>query len=101
MNIDMDNEKVFEVVKKIPKGRITTYKLIGEFLGIHPRAVGRILHFNKNPIIIPCHRVVKSNGDIGGYIYGVEKKKELLKKEGIDLKNILNYLWNPKEICKD
>ena len=88
------NEKVLELTKKIPKGRVTTYKLIAEKLKTHAyRAVGTALHKNKKPIIIPCHRVVNSDGFVGGYGKGIKKKIELLKREGINIKNkkIINF----------
>ena len=81
-------EKVLELTKKIPKGRVTTYKIIAEKLKTRAyRAVGTALHNNKKPITIPCHRVVNSNGFLGGYAKGIKKKIELLKKEGIKIKN--------------
>lgn len=97
-------DNVLGLVKKIPRGKVTTYKEIGKALGgkgqIY-RAVGRALHDNKygawesngesscqrQQIIIPCHRVVCSYGTIGGYSRGIKKKIELLKKEGIEIKN--------------
>ena len=82
--------KVLSLVKKIPKGRVTTYKMIGKALGKKGqayRAVGRALHDNKFPIIIPCHRVVKSDGSLGGYSRGIKKKITLLRKEGVFVKN--------------
>ncbi|MBA3064268.1 MGMT family protein [Candidatus Woesearchaeota archaeon] len=82
------NEKVLKLTKKIPRGRVTTYKIIAEKLKTKAyRAVGTALHNNKRPIIIPCHRVVNSNGFVGGYAKGIKKKTELLKKEGIKIKN--------------
>ena len=78
------NEKVLSLTKKIPKGKVTTYKLIAEKLGTKAyRAVGRALNENKKPIIIPCHRVVNSDGSLGGYSRGVKEKIRLLEKEGI------------------
>ena len=78
------NEKVLSLAKKIPKGKVTTYKIIAEKLNSKSyRAVGRALNKNKKPIIIPCHRVVNSDGSIGGYSRGIDKKIELLKKEGV------------------
>jgi len=79
-------DKVLCLVKKIPKGRVSTYKEIGRALrrkGQVYRAVGRALHNNKLLVIIPCHRVVSSDGSIGGYSRGVKKKIALLKKEGV------------------
>ena len=82
------NEKVLKLTKRIPKGRVTTYKIIAEKLNTHAyRAVGTALHNNKRPIIIPCHRVVNSDGFIGGYAKGINKKIKLLKKEGIKIKS--------------
>ncbi len=82
------NEKVLKLTKRIPKGKVTTYKIIAEKLNIRAyRAVGTALHNNKRPIIIPCYRVVNSNGFVGGYGKGIKKKIELLKKEGIKIKN--------------
>ena len=87
-------EKVLELTKKIPKGKITTYKIIAEKLKTRAyRAVGIALHNNKRPITIPCHRVVNSDGFIGGYAKGIKQKIKLLKKEGINIKNknIINF----------
>ena len=77
-------QKVLNLTKKIPKSKITTYKIIAEKLNSKAyRAVGRALNKNKKPIIIPCHRVVNSDGSIGGYSRGVKEKIRLLEKEGI------------------
>jgi len=83
-------QEVLELVKKIPKGKVTTYKEIGKALnrrGRVYRAIGKALHDNKYPVIIPCHRVVASDGSLGGYSLGLKKKISLLKKEGIAVKN--------------
>ena len=76
---------VYDMLVRIPKGKITTYGDVAKALG-HPnasRAIGKILNKNPNPIVVPCHRVVMSNGKIGGYASGKAKKKELLKNEGL------------------
>jgi len=80
-------KKVYNLVSKIPKGKVTTYKTIAEKLKTSPRAVGKALNVNPWPIKIPCHRVIHANGKIGGYKLGAEKKIKLLKKEGIKIKN--------------
>ena len=51
---------------------------------------------NPFPVIVPCHRVVKSDGTIGGYAYGIERKKYMLSKEGLEINNdkILNFKKN-------
>jgi methylated-DNA-[protein]-cysteine S-methyltransferase len=72
---------------KIPFGEVRTYKYIAEKLGSHAyRAVGTALGKNPFPIVIPCHRVVKSNMKIGEYRGGSEMKKEILENEGVRLK---------------
>ena len=77
---------VYDILVRIPEGKITTYGDIAKALG-RPgasRAVGRILNKNPNPIIVPCHRVIRSDGSIGGYALGGKTmKKELLAKEGL------------------
>lgn len=83
-------DKVLRLVKKIPRGKVTTYKEIGKAFhkrGQIYRAVGRALKENIYPVKIPCHRVVCSDGSIGGYSRGIKKKIALLKKEGIEIKN--------------
>src|SRR3989338_7525928 len=89
--ICMDNfsESVLRLAAKIPKGKVATYKRIAVALGKPKaaRAVGNALHKNPHLIKIPCHRVVKSNGRIGGYALSAKRKIILLKKEGIEIKN--------------
>lgn len=78
------NEKVWELTKKVPKGKVSTYSVIAKALNCKAyRAVGNAL--NKNPFtpIVPCHRIVKSTGEVGGFAHGSKKKIEMLKKEGI------------------
>lgn len=80
-------EKVFEVVKKIPKRGVMTYVEVAR-AAERPRAwraVGNILSKNKNPKI-PCHRVIRSDFQIGGYNRGAKLKRALLKKEGVLIK---------------
>ncbi len=76
-------EKVFRVVSKIKRGKVLTYKQVAKMSGNEKasRAVGNILNKNYNPKI-PCHRVIRSDGKIGGYNRGGNRKKELLEKEG-------------------
>ncbi len=75
--------KVYREVLSIPLGELRTYKQIAKNVAYPKayRAVGQALKKNPYPFIIPCHRVVKSNGDIGGYIYGRKIKKELIQLE--------------------
>lgn len=92
-------ELVFEIVRQIPKGNVATYSQIAN-LAKNPkafRAVGQALNRNPTPITIPCHRVVRSNGDLGGYEKGVSEKIRLLKKEGIEIQagkiDLASYGW--------
>lgn len=79
------NFKVLQEVSKIPPGEVKTYKEIAESLNSRGyRAVGNALNKNPLPLIIPCHRVVKSDMTIGGFRGGIEMKKELLEREGIE-----------------
>jgi len=76
-------DNVYEVVKKIFKGHIMTYKQVAKIIGSPEaaRAVGNALNKNRDSKI-PCHRVIRSDGKIGGYREGEKKKRELLIKEG-------------------
>lgn len=82
-------EKVYRVVRKVQRGKVTTYKKIARAIGSpnSSRAVGNAL--NKNPYVplVPCHRVVKSDRSIGGYTFGAAKKMKILRKEGIIIRN--------------
>jgi len=78
--------KVFSVVRKIPLGKTLTYKQVAEKSGKPGayRAVGNILNKNFDPEI-PCHRVIRSDGKVGGYNRGIKKKIEILKNEQIKI----------------
>ena len=84
-------EDILRELENIKKGELRTYKEIALKFNTSPRAVARIISKNKNPIEVPCHRVVKSNGEIGGYTYKgkfcPEMKEVLLKKEGHKIVN--------------
>ena len=96
-------DKVYEVVGKIPKGKVTTYGTISKIIGVDPRVVGYALHANRDPKNVPCHRVINSKGKISsGYAFGgpdIQKKmliKERIKfdKENcVDLKEF-SYLFS-------
>jgi len=81
-------ERAWQICKKIPRGKVSTYSEIAKVLRTSPRAVGQAM--KKSQGIekgIPCHRVVNSNGRIGGFNQGIKKKIEMLKKEGVEVKN--------------
>lgn len=77
------SDAVYAVVRTIPKGQTMTYKQVAEAAGRPKafRAVGTILNKNYDPSI-PCHRVVRSDGKMGGYNRGADKKIERLREEG-------------------
>ncbi len=71
----------------IPRGSVSTYGLIAAHLGVQraSRAVGNALARNPFPLIIPCHRAVRSNGELGGYQGGLDMKRRLLEMEGVPI----------------
>lgn len=97
-------EKVYKLCEKVPKGKVTTYKILAEKLGVKAyRAVGQVLRCNPYAPKVPCHRVVKSDGSIGGFAGSlnpdskeVKKKIRMLKKEGIKIEN--NKIKNFKKV---
>lgn len=81
-------EMVLEVVTRIPKGKVLTYKEVAKRVG-NPkasRAVGNIIGTNRDYKNIPCHRVIRSDGGLGGYNRGIATKRRLLLEEGYMLK---------------
>jgi len=85
-NFDLE---VLQLVFKIPRGEVKTYKEVAEAMGNRAwRAVGSAMARNPFPLVIPCHRVVKSDLNLGNYGGGVEMKRELLKKEGVKIKGL-------------
>ena len=84
---------VWNDLKNIPKGEVRTYKEIAKAIGKpnSARAVANACGKNPKPVEIPCHRVVRSNGHLGGYSGKgrPSKKLELLKKEGISTNSII------------
>jgi AraC family transcriptional regulator of adaptative response/methylated-DNA-[protein]-cysteine methyltransferase len=78
-------EAVWQALRDIPMGETRSYAELAALAG-NPgavRAAGSACGANHVPIVIPCHRVTRSGGDIGGYAYGVERKLALLKREGV------------------
>jgi methylated-DNA-[protein]-cysteine S-methyltransferase len=77
-------EKVYAIVAKIPRGRTMTYQEVARRAGSPNayRAVGNIMNKNPDTKKVPCHRVVRSDGDPGGYARGRRAKIAMLRKEG-------------------
>ena len=96
---------VYDLLLKIPEGRVSTYGDLAKALGnpSYSRLIGRILGNNPNPIKVPCHRVVKSDGKLGGYRYGTDKKRDLLEKEGVFIINgsVVDNFDNIRFHCRD
>lgn len=86
------NERCYAVLKKVPRGKITTYKKVARALNSKAyRAVGNAMNKNPHAPKVPCHRVINSNGSLGGFAGGQSKKVQMLKKEGIEIyKNKIN-----------
>ena len=84
---DSPTKRIYEAVKKIPKGHVATYAQVAQMAGDRKmaRAVGNALHKNPDPSSIPCHRVVNSKGELAGeYAFGgMWKQAEILKEEGV------------------
>lgn len=79
-------ERVYAKLKLVPLGKVTTYKSLAEAVRCKGfQAIGQVM--NKNPYapVVPCHRVIQSNGLLGGFAHGLEKKIEMLKSEGIEI----------------
>lgn len=86
---DSPTKRIYEAVKKIPKGKVATYADVAEMAGDRKmaRAVGNALHKNPDPGTIPCHRVVNSKGELAGeYAFGgAWKQAEILESEGVEV----------------
>tara|TARA_B100000686_G_scaffold166941_1_gene174436 strand:+ start:2948 stop:3247 length:300 start_codon:yes stop_codon:yes gene_type:complete len=82
-------KKIYKKLLQVPPGYVTTYGELAKAINLKngQRVVGQIMKKNPFPVIVPCHRVVKSDGTVGGYAYGTDRKKYMLSKEGIKINN--------------
>ncbi len=90
-------EKVYKIVKAIPKGKVLTYKTVAQFAGSPraSRAVGNLMKKNYDPKIF-CHRVIRTDGFLGGYNRGgLSAKEKFLRSEGAFTKDNTLTFWNP------
>ncbi len=96
------SERVYNAIKNIPTGKVTSYGEIAKFLGNKnaARAVGNALHKNPTPIVVPCHRVVNSKGELAKNFGfgGISSQKQLLQLEGVEITNnkvdLTKYLFH-------
>jgi methylated-DNA-[protein]-cysteine S-methyltransferase len=85
--LNLEHE-VYKKLLQVPKGKVTTYSELAKAVGLKngQRTIGRMMNKNPFPVIVPCHRVILSNGKIGGYAWGEKIKTNMLSKEGIEIK---------------
>ena len=83
------SQQVYKKLLEVPEGSVTTYLELSKAVGLKngQRVIGQIMKNNPFPAIVPCHRVVKSDGKLGGYAYGEEIKSTMLSNEGIMIKD--------------
>lgn len=74
--------QVWELIAAVPRGETTTYAALGRAVGVGPRAAGQFVARNPLSMVVPCHRVVASDGRLTGYAGGVDRKRRLLELEG-------------------
>ena len=84
-------KRVYRITRSIPRGKVGTYKTIARAIGSPraSRAVGNALNKNPHAPVVPCHRVVRSDGAVGGFASGTKKKIQMLRREGVEI-------WNGK-----
>lgn len=78
-------KKVWRALQTIPRGEVRSYAWVAKKIGkpTAVRAVANACGANPFPVIVPCHRVIQSDGTLGGFTGGVKRKRKLLKKEGV------------------
>ena len=83
------DQAVYKKLLEVPKGKVTTYGELARAVGLEngQRIIGQIMARNPFPVIVPCHRVVKSDGKIGGFFYGDKVKTKMLSDEGVQVSN--------------
>jgi len=79
---------VYQKLLQVQRGKVTTYSALAKAVGLKngQRVIGRIMNKNPYPVVIPCHRVILSNGKVGEYAWGGKVKTKMLAKEGIKIK---------------
>lgn len=79
-------KKVLRALSKVRHGKVLSYADLAKKSGVQngARAIGHVMSLNRTPILLPCHRIVRKDGGMGGFAYGLSWKKSLLKHEGIE-----------------
>ena len=81
------SERCYALLRTVPRGRVTTYQELAKAMRSKGyRAVGQAMNRNPSAPVVPCHRVVRADGSLGGYQGGIKKKCEILRREGITVK---------------
>ena len=95
MNLE---QQVYKKLTEVPQGKVTSYGELAKAVGLKngQRIIGQIMKKNPYPVIIPCHRVVKSDGKVGGYAFGGDIKTNMLQKEGLTIHDGKILDWNKK-----
>ncbi|MGQ9514886.1 MAG: MGMT family protein [Thermoproteota archaeon] len=87
----INRDIIYKLLKQVPKGKVTTYKALAKAVGHSnaARAIGMIMRYNPYAPMVPCHRVVYSDGRLGGFngLKGVKEKARILKREGVIVKD--------------
>ena len=96
--------KVYALCRQIPQGKVTTYKALAQALGTKAyRAIGQALKKNPSAPEVPCHRIIATDGSLGGYLGSCggksqDEKRRLLQKEGIEIPagkiNLRKHFWS-------
>lgn len=92
MQVTDFQKRVYNLLRKVPKGKVTTYGALAKKLKSSPRAVGQAMRTNPFAPRVPCHRVINSDGSIGGFKgktkgKAITEKIAMLRKEGVEIKN--------------
>ncbi|MBS3165037.1 MGMT family protein [Candidatus Woesearchaeota archaeon] len=88
------DERVWKLTARVPRGKVTTYRELARAMGNRAyRAVGNALNRNPHAPVVPCHRVVKASGELGGFAGGTATKARMLRQEGITVEHgrIVNF----------
>jgi O-6-methylguanine DNA methyltransferase len=81
--------RVYRILRSVPRGKVTTYRALARAAGSPraSRAVGSAMNRNPYAPAVPCHRVVRSDGSVGGFARGTREKARMLAKEGVEIRN--------------